>query len=90
MKKLILLNYHTFIFNLIPVAILLRLETVTVNLRHGDIIGASLELFNVILGSHWHTYQNRQQNPGVSPRLRRFVNLILSSLVSLTVLSTIA
>ncbi|GLU55516.1 hypothetical protein [Dyadobacter frigoris] len=90
MKKLIVFNPHVLIFHLLPVALLMRLDSVTANLRHGDIVGASLELFNVIFGSHWHKYQNRQQSRCVPPNLKWFGNLILSSLLSLTMLTSIA
>ncbi|MEO6685225.1 MAG: hypothetical protein ABIN24_04645 [Dyadobacter sp.] len=89
MKKLIILNPHIFIHNLIPISIFIRLDAVTANLRHGDLAGAFLELLNVIFGSQWHNYQNRQQSLSVSPQLKWFANLMLSSLVSLTMLTTI-
>ncbi|WP_159476339.1 hypothetical protein [Dyadobacter sp. 3J3] len=70
-------------------SIFIRLDTVTVNLRHGDLAGAFLELLNVIFGAHWHEYQNHQQSLSMPPRLKWFANLMLSSLVSLTMLTTI-
>lgn len=90
MKKLTLLNPHVLILNIISISQLSRMDSVMTNLRHGDIVGATLELLNIIFGSHWHKYQNRQPSISVPPRLKWFGNLILSSLVSLTMLTTFA
>lgn len=90
MKKLLSLNPYLLIFNLLPISVLMRMDSVTANLRHGDLVGASLELLNLVFGSHWHKYQHEQQNSGIPSDIKWFGNLLFSSLVYLMTLTIMA